>query len=76
MDPWDKDFVSKSPANMKPPGTCDGATNSYSDPKQVKICPEGKRIDHILYKLNPAWEVCISMIHFFTTDRHAFDYLT
>ncbi|CAH0669212.1 unnamed protein product [Spodoptera exigua] len=51
VDPFTED-----PTKPKTFGTCDSANNSYSDPNQVKICPEGKRIDHILYKLNPAWE--------------------
>ncbi|XP_041972796.1 putative neutral sphingomyelinase [Aricia agestis] len=37
-------------------GTCDNINNSYSDPKMVKVNPGGKRIDHILYNLNPSWE--------------------
>lgn len=58
VDPYDKvgDLELK---NSKALGTSDSANNSYADPKQVKICPEGKRIDHILYKVNPAWEVCV-----------------
>lgn len=38
-------------------GTCDNINNSYSDPKLVKVCPQGKRIDHILFHVNPTLEV-------------------
>lgn len=56
-DPYDSFEASKNITTItKPSGTCDNANNSYSDPKQVKICPEGKRIDHILYKLSPSWK--------------------
>ncbi|XP_026491372.2 putative neutral sphingomyelinase [Vanessa tameamea] len=37
-------------------GTCDNINNSYSDPKLVKVCPEGKRIDHILFHVNRSLE--------------------
>lgn len=37
-------------------GTCDNINNSYSDPKLVKVCPQGKRIDHILFHVNPTLE--------------------
>ncbi|XP_023938168.2 putative neutral sphingomyelinase [Bicyclus anynana] len=40
----------------KPAGTCDNINNSYSDPKLVKTCPEGKRIDHILFNVHPQLE--------------------
>lgn len=40
-------------------GTCDIINNSYSDPKLVKTCPEGKRIDHILFHTKPDLEVRI-----------------
>ncbi|KAJ8725166.1 hypothetical protein PYW07_016124 [Mythimna separata] len=59
-DPIDKDLDLRDPAKVKSLGTSDSADNSYADPRQVKICPEGKRIDHILYKLGPAWEVIVS----------------
>ncbi|XP_075972225.1 neutral sphingomyelinase [Anticarsia gemmatalis] len=56
-DPYDNFDEPKNPSTVtKPTGTCDNANNSYSDPKQVKICPDGKRIDHILYKLSPSLE--------------------
>ncbi|XP_026747376.1 putative neutral sphingomyelinase [Trichoplusia ni] len=42
--------------NLNQVGTSDNANNSYSDPRLCKTNPEGKRIDHILYKVNAAWE--------------------
>ncbi|XP_045763706.1 putative neutral sphingomyelinase [Maniola jurtina] len=41
---------------VKPAGTCDNINNSYSDPELVKTCPEGKRIDHILFNVHPTLE--------------------
>ncbi|XP_047023751.1 putative neutral sphingomyelinase [Helicoverpa zea] len=62
VDPYDKYPLLKDPANPNTMGTSETANNSYTDPKTAKIAPEGKRIDHILYKLNPAWEA--EVIHF------------
>lgn len=59
-DPYDSYVAPKDLGQVgKPSGTCDNVNNSYSDSKQVKTCPDGKRIDHILYKLDPSWEVSI-----------------
>ncbi|XP_046978892.1 putative neutral sphingomyelinase [Vanessa cardui] len=54
IDPCSESIVHKN--IEKPPGTCDNINNSYSDPKLVKVCPEGKRIDHILYHVNSSLE--------------------
>ncbi|KOB72550.1 Sphingomyelin phosphodiesterase 2 [Operophtera brumata] len=48
--------LSYNPTIRKQSGTCDNANNSYSDPAQLKLNPDGKRIDHILFQADPAWE--------------------
>lgn len=55
IDPYDLECENTNPAVRKATGTNDNANNSYSDKKQVKLCPEGKRIDHILYHVNSQW---------------------
>lgn len=57
IDPGSLDHIAKNVNKI--PGTCDNINNSYSDPKSVKSCPEGKRIDHILFHVNPSLEVRI-----------------
>ncbi|CAB3228620.1 unnamed protein product [Arctia plantaginis] len=60
-DPFDSFVVPKDLRKVaRPSGTSDNVNNSYSDVKQVKSCPDGKRIDHILYKLDPSWEAEIT----------------
>ncbi|XP_072941862.1 putative neutral sphingomyelinase [Epargyreus clarus] len=56
LDPYSLDYVLNDPKIPKPTGTCDSINNSYSDPKLAKLCPEGKRIDHILFHVNPSYE--------------------
>ncbi|XP_059061918.1 putative neutral sphingomyelinase [Achroia grisella] len=56
LDPFDMKCEGSNPAINKPSGTCDVANNSYSNQKQIKECPEGKRIDHILFHVNSALE--------------------
>lgn len=57
LDPCDLNCESNNPAIAKPSGTCDNINNSYSDSKLTKTVPEGKRIDHILFKVSSIWEV-------------------
>lgn len=56
IDPYDVKGEGTDPSISSPSGTCDNANNSYSDSKQVKSTPEGKRIDHILYHVSPDWK--------------------
>ncbi|XP_068627781.1 putative neutral sphingomyelinase [Battus philenor] len=56
MDPYVMKCEGSNPSIGKPSGTCDNANNSYSDTKLAKSAPEGKRIDHILFKLSSLWE--------------------
>lgn len=46
-------------------GTSDNINNSYSDQKLVKLCPEGKRIDHILFNVDSKYEVIYVILCFF-----------
>ncbi|XP_050672324.1 putative neutral sphingomyelinase isoform X2 [Leptidea sinapis] len=48
-DPGHED---SAPNGIKAGGTSDNANNSYSNPKTVKLSPDGKRIDHILLHVN------------------------
>lgn len=48
----------------KPSGTSDNVNNSYSDTKLAEKCPEGKRIDHILYNVSADWEVIFFDFYF------------
>lgn len=57
LDPFDMKCEGSNAAISKASGTCDNANNSYSDAKLTKSCPEGKRIDHILFNVNNSWEV-------------------
>lgn len=57
MDPFDMKCEATNPSVKKELGTCDTANNSYSDSKNTKLSPEGKRIDHILFKTKDNWEV-------------------
>ncbi|XP_032512196.1 putative neutral sphingomyelinase [Danaus plexippus] len=41
-------------------GTSDNINNSYSDQKLVKLCPEGKRIDHILFNVDSKYEAQVN----------------
>ncbi|XP_026326469.1 putative neutral sphingomyelinase [Hyposmocoma kahamanoa] len=59
MDPFDMKCEATDPSIKKELGTCDTANNSYSDSKNTKLSPEGKRIDHILFKTKDNWEVNI-----------------
>ncbi|CAK1578595.1 unnamed protein product [Parnassius mnemosyne] len=59
LDPFVMKCEGSNPAFAKPSGTSHNANNSYSDSRTVKNCPEGKRIDHILFKVNPEWEADI-----------------
>ncbi|XP_004927793.1 putative neutral sphingomyelinase isoform X2 [Bombyx mori] len=56
LDPYNMKFEGTNPLIAKASGTSDNLNNSYSDPKQVKAYPEGKRIDHILFHTNHSWE--------------------
>ncbi|KPJ00955.1 Putative neutral sphingomyelinase [Papilio xuthus] len=56
LDPYVMKCEGNDPAIAKASGTCDNINNSYSDAKMTKTAPEGKRIDHILFKLNNSWE--------------------
>ncbi|KAM3968047.1 neutral sphingomyelinase [Aphomia sociella] len=56
LDPFDLKCEKSNPAVRTPSGTCDVENNSYSNPKQVKESPEGKRIDHILFHVNTSLE--------------------
>ncbi|XP_038213597.1 putative neutral sphingomyelinase [Zerene cesonia] len=56
IDPASVGPSGDGPTLIKAIGTCDNINNSYSNPKIAKACPEGKRIDHILYHVDPAWE--------------------
>ncbi|CAH0721530.1 unnamed protein product, partial [Brenthis ino] len=54
IDPGSLDHIAKN--FNKIPGTCNNINNSYSDAKLVKSCPEGRRIDHILFHVNPSFK--------------------
>ncbi|KAJ0179484.1 hypothetical protein K1T71_005196 [Dendrolimus kikuchii] len=59
IDPYDLKCESSNPLMRKPSGTSDNVNNSYSDSKLAKSCPEGKRIDHILYNVSAKWEASV-----------------
>ncbi|CAG9792137.1 unnamed protein product [Diatraea saccharalis] len=56
IDPYDIPFEGTNMNIKKPSGTSETANNSYTDKKLAESSPEGKRIDHILYHVNPSWE--------------------
>ncbi|CAF4854700.1 unnamed protein product [Pieris macdunnoughi] len=56
LDPCDVESIGDTAKMIKALGTCDNINNSYSNPKMTKTCPEGKRIDHILFNVNSGWE--------------------
>jgi hypothetical protein len=57
LDPFDLQCIGTDPNIGKPSGTSETANNSYTDQKQGKVAPEGKRIDHVLFQVSPLWQV-------------------
>ncbi|KAI5645139.1 endonuclease/Exonuclease/phosphatase family domain-containing protein [Phthorimaea operculella] len=52
LDPFDLQCAHTNAAVRPAAGTCDNANNSYSDPKMAAKLPDGKRIDHILFRVD------------------------
>ncbi|XP_049888179.1 putative neutral sphingomyelinase [Pectinophora gossypiella] len=59
LDPFDLKSEQINPMIRKPSGTSDNINNSYSDPKMVRSTPEGKRIDHILFRADTPWKASV-----------------
>lgn len=57
VDPFDLPCDQSNPDITVATGTSDNANNSYANLKEVKKLPDGKRIDHILFRTNSKIQV-------------------
>ncbi|GBP67242.1 Putative neutral sphingomyelinase [Eumeta japonica] len=74
LDPFDVECIGTDASVTKASGTSDNANNSYTDTKQAKNDPEGKRIDHILYFAKPNLQYLDTFFVSFYGDSKYYSY--
>ncbi|KAI8440435.1 hypothetical protein MSG28_001743 [Choristoneura fumiferana] len=56
IDPYYCESLQTNPSIRPASGTSNNANNSYSNKFAASCCPDGKRIDHILFYHTPQWQ--------------------
>lgn len=77
LDPFELEHENTNPDIARACGTSDNENNSYASSKEVKKLPEGKRIDHILFRTDSNIKVKILNFGNPLKDRvpgHSFSY--